>query len=286
LQSALLNVINQIRIFMKTFKKNLILIFIVFFAVSCSTSKDNKNTFVLIKTTLGDITVRLYDETPGHRDNFIKLVKNNVYDGLAFHRVIKDFMIQAGDPESKIKYVKEAADTLSSFTIPAEFNLRLFHKKGALAAAREGNDVNPEMRSSGTQFYIVQGTKYSDGELNKAEQRINNNLKQAMFVKIIKEITDSSRISGTNLKDAEIQEKASLRMFETMAIKGEYRIPEDHRSTYKTQGGTPRLDGTYTVFGEVVAGLDIVDKIAAVKTNESDRPITDIRILKMKLVHK
>jgi peptidylprolyl isomerase len=167
----MLNVINQIRIFMKTLKKNLILIFIVLSAVSCTSSKDNKNTFVLIKTTLGDITVRLYDETPGHRDNFVKLVKSNVYEGIAFHRVIKDFMIQAGDPETKINYLKGAADSLSSFTIPAEFDLRLFHKKGALAAAREGNDVNPEMRSSGTQFYIVRGTRYSDDELNKAEQR-------------------------------------------------------------------------------------------------------------------
>ena len=282
----MLNVINQIRIFMKTLKKNLILIIIVLSAFSCTSLKDNKNTFVLIKTTLGDITVRLYDETPGHRDNFINLVKSNVYEGIAFHRVIKDFMIQAGDPETKINYVKGAADSLSSYTIPAEFNSRLFHKKGALAAAREGNDVNPDMRSSGTQFYIVQGTKYSEDELNKAEQRINNNLKQALFIKMIKEVTDSSRNSGTNLKDAEIQEKASLLMFQTMAIKGEYRISDEQRNTYKNLGGTPRLDGTYTVFGEVVAGLDIVDRIAAVKTNENDRPIADIRILKMKLVRK
>ena len=162
----------------------------------------------------------------------------------------------------------------------------LFHKKGALAAAREGNDVNPEMRSSGTQFYIVQGVKYSDDELNQAEQRINNNIKQAMFVKMIKEVSDSSRISGTNLTKPEIQEKASLRMFETMEVKGEYRIPDEQRNTYKNVGGTPRLDGTYTVFGEVVSGLDVVDKIAGVKTNESDKPLTDIRIIKMKLVRK
>jgi peptidylprolyl isomerase len=271
---------------MNTIKKNLILFWIVLFIVSCATSKDNKNSYVLIKTTLGDITVRLYDETPGHRDNFIKLLKGGVYDGVSFHRVIKDFMIQGGDTETKTDYVKGQTDSLGSYTIPAEINLMFFHKKGALAAARQGNDVNPEMRSSGTQFYIVQGVKYSDDELTQAEQRINNNMKQAMFVKMIKEVSDSNRISGTNLSDADIQEKASLQMLEKMAVKGDYRIPEEQRNTYKNIGGTPRLDGTYTVFGEVVSGLDIVDKIAGVKTNESDKPISDIRIIKMKLVRK
>jgi peptidyl-prolyl cis-trans isomerase B (cyclophilin B) len=271
---------------MNTIKKNLILFSVVLFIFSCSPSKDNKNSYALIKTTLGDITVRLYDETPGHRDNFIKLVKGGVYDGVSFHRVIKDFMIQAGDPETKTDYVRGPIDSLGSYTIPAEFNPLFFHKKGALAAAREGNDVNPEMRSSGTQFYIVQGVQYSDDELNQVEQRINNNMKQAMFIKIIKEVTDSNRISGTNLTEAEIQEKALLRMFETMEVKGEHKISEEQRSIYKNIGGTPRLDGTYTVFGEVVSGLDIVDKIADVKTNDGDKPITDIRIIKMRLVRK
>lgn len=271
---------------MNIITKNLILSCVVLFIASCSSSGDNKNSYVLIKTTLGDITVRLYDETPGHRDNFLKLVQMGVYDGVSFHRVIKDFMIQSGDPETKTNYIKGTADSLSSYTISAEIKPMLFHKKGALAAAREGNDVNPEMRSSGTQFYIVQGVKYSDDELNLAEQRINNNIKQAMFVRMIKEVSDSSRISGTNLTKPEIQEKASLRMFETMEAKGEYRIPDEQRNTYKNIGGTPRLDGTYTVFGEVVSGMEVVDKIAGVKTNDSDKPLTDIRIEKMKLVRK
>lgn len=280
------NVINQIRIFMNTIRKYLILSCVVLFVASCAPSKDNKNSYVLIKTTLGDIKVRLYDETPGHRDNFIKLVNSRVYDGVSFHRVIKDFMIQSGDPETKTDFLKRSSDSLASYTIPAEFNTKLFHKKGALAAARQGNDVNPEMRSSGTQFYIVQGVKYSDDELNQAEQRINNNIKQAMFVRMIKEVSDSNRISGTTLTDAEIQEKASLRMFETMEVNGEYKISEAQRTTYRNIGGTPRLDGTYTVFGEVVTGLDVVDKIAGVKTNESDKPVTDIRVIKIKLVRK
>jgi peptidyl-prolyl cis-trans isomerase B (cyclophilin B) len=271
---------------MNTVKKNLILVCIVLFIVSCAPSKDNKNSYVLIKTSLGDITLYLYDETPGHRDNFIKLVKGGIYDGVSFHRVIKDFMIQTGDPETKTDYIKGATDSLNSYTIPAEINAMFFHKKGALAAAREGNDVNPEMRSSGSQFYIVQGVKYSDDELNQVEQRINNNIKQSMFVNMIKEVSDSNRISGTNLNEAEINEKVSLRMFEAMEVKGEYRIPEEQRNTYESLGGTPRLDGTYTVFGEVVSGLDVVDKIADAKTNEDDKPITDIRIIKMKLVRK
>jgi cyclophilin family peptidyl-prolyl cis-trans isomerase len=262
------------------------LLFLFFSLVSCSSSKDNTNIKVLIKTSLGDITIRLYDETPGHRDNFIKLVTNKVYEGVSFHRVIKDFMIQSGDPETKADYKRGLPDSLVSYTIPSEINPLLYHKKGALAAARQGNDVNPEMRSSGTQFYLVQGIKYSDNELKQVEQRINNNMKQALFIRMIKEITDSNSVSGVILTEAEIQEKASLRMFEHMAANGDYRITDEQRNTYKSLGGTPRLDGAYTVFGEVINGLDIIDKIADAKTDENDRPVTDIRILKMKLVRK
>jgi cyclophilin family peptidyl-prolyl cis-trans isomerase len=156
---------------MNTFKSYSILILIVLITLSCNVSNNSKNTLVLIQTTLGDITVRLYDETPGHKANFIKLVNNKVYDGVSFHRVIKDFMIQSGDPETKEGYVKGAADSLISYTIPAEFNNSLFHKKGALAAARQGNEVNPAMSSSGTQFYIVQGEINSDDQLDQSEQR-------------------------------------------------------------------------------------------------------------------
>ncbi len=280
--SDFLNIINQPGIFMNIRKYFLLTFVTVLLLSSCSPNKDNRNSFVLIKTTFGDITVRLYDETPIHRDNFLKLVNNQVYEGVTFHRVIKDFMIQSGDPETKPGYVSSSTDTLISYTLPAEFNPSLFHKKGALAAAREGNDVNPEMRSSGTQFYIVQGKKYSDDELNLSEQRTANNIKQELFSKLIKEITDSTKISGTILKESEIQEKAFLKMFEILEKKGEYKIPEEHRKIYKNVGGVQRLDGTYTVFGEVVEGLDIVDKIASAKTNENDKPINDIRITKMK----
>lgn len=263
-----------------------ILLFIVLAFVSCKTTGSNENTMILIKTTLGDIKIRLYDETPLHRDNFIKLVNSGIYDGVAFHRVINSFMIQAGDPSTRQAGIPRGSDSLSNYTIPAEFRSGYFHKKGALAAAREGNEVNPEMRSSGTQFYIVQGTKLTETDLNQAEQRINNNLKQAMFIKLLRQIADSARLSAIQLSAGEIQERASAKMFEYLTTIESYKIPADQRSIYTTLGGVPRLDGTYTVFGEVVVGLDIVDKIAAVKTDSSDRPLSDIRILKMKIVSK
>lgn len=284
--SDLQNLINQYFVFMNTRYIYSVLVLIVAGLLSCGAPRESKNTHVLIKTTLGDITVRLYDETPGHRDNFIHLVNSRIYEGVSFHRVIKGFMIQAGDPETKADYVKGSADSLINYTIPAEINRSYFHKKGALAAARQGNDVNPGMRSSGTQFYIVQGGPCSDDQLNQAERSINNNLKQAMFVGIMREISDSNRISGNSLTDAEIQEKASIRMFEKMSDIGEFRISEEQRAVYKSIGGTPGLDGTYTVFGEVISGLEVVDKIAAAETNETDKPLTDIRIIKMRLLRK
>jgi cyclophilin family peptidyl-prolyl cis-trans isomerase len=271
---------------MNIIKKIIIPVFVLLTVFSCIPATDNKNSYVLIKTTLGDIKIRLYDETPGHRDNFLKLVNSGIYDGVSFHRVIKEFMIQSGDPSTKANKSGIIPDSLGSYTIPAEFNPAFFHKKGALAAARQGADVNPGLRSSGTQFYIVQGVKYTDEELNLAEQRINNNLKQAMFVRMMKEVSDSNNTSGKNMTPAEIQQRVSLKMFETMALKGDYKISEEQRIVYKNTGGTPRLDCTYTVFGEVVSGLDVVDKIADVKTDESDKPLTDIRITRIIVVRK
>jgi cyclophilin family peptidyl-prolyl cis-trans isomerase len=184
-------------------------------------------------TPYGKITILLYDETPLHRDNFIKLVKQHFYDSLLFHRVIKNFMIQGGDPTSK--HALPGDTTLGNgdvgYTIPAEFNTKLFHKKGVLAAAREGDDVNPAKASSGCQFYIVQGKIFTDSSLN---------------------------------------------VVETKRLKR--KIPDYQREVYKTIGGTPHLDMNYTVFGEVVKGLDVVDKIAAEPTNKRDRPLKDIRM--------
>jgi len=265
------------------FKKSFLLFFLIC-TISCNAPGGNESTTVLIKTTLGDIKLKLYDGTPFHRDNFILLINSGFYDGISFHRIIKNFMIQAGDPATKSGLSKNIPDSLKTYTIPAEFNNLYFHRKGALAAARQGNDVNPEMRSSGTQFYIVQGVKLSDDELNKAEQKINSNMKQSRFTELMKETSDSVRLAGKSITDAEIQEIASVKMFQYLTTYKDYKISDEHRNVYKTLGGTPRLDGTYTVFGEVIEGFDIIDKIAEAQTDNNDKPLTDIKILKMKII--
>lgn len=260
-------------------------IMLTFLINSCKTPAGNDSSLVMIKTTLGDIKIKLYDATPLHKANFLKLVNSGVYDNVSFHRVIKDFMIQSGDPSTRPEHSR-LADSVNTYTIPSEINRACFHKRGALAAARKGNEENPDMRSSGTQFYIIQGVKYNDTELDQAEHVINSNIKQAMFNKLLKHTSDSLRVSGINVTDAEIQEIASLRMFDFLSAANSYKIPEDQRSIYKTIGGVPRLDGTYTVFGEVLEGLDVVDRIAAVSTDTNDRPVTDIRVINMKIIRK
>ena len=264
------------------FTKLIVLPFI-FLIHSCSAPPENHNTIILIKTTSGDIKIKLYDGTPLHRDNFIKLVNIGVYDNVTFHRVIKDFKIQSGDPLTRPEGSKALSDSLNIYTIPSEFNSSYFHKRGALAAARKGNEENPEMRSSGTQFYIVQGIKYNDAELDLAEQRINGNIRQALFNKIIKHTSDSLRLSGKSVSDSEIQSIASVKMFDYLTGHNNYKISEDQRNIYRSIGGLPRLDGTYTVFGEVTEGLDVVDRIASTSTDRNDRPLNTIRINKIRI---
>lgn len=253
---------------------------------SCKAPGGGETPVVQIKTTLGDIKIMLYDQTPIHRDNFIRLVNSGLYEGISFHRVIKDFMIQTGDPSTRTGLTKEQLDTLQSYRLPAEFRPQLFHKKGAVAAAREGNTVNPSMRSSGTQFYIVQGTIISDQELISTEARINNLIKQSYFAKFMHEIADSAFKQGIQLSDSELQEKVSEKMFGYLSSAGDFKFSEEQKNVYRTIGGVPRLDGTYTVFGEVVEGLEIVDKIASVSTNSADKPLNDVKILKMKIVSR
>ena len=191
-----------------------------------------------MQTSMGDIVIRLSDSTPLHRDNFLKLVKVGFYDSVMFHRVIKNFMIQSGDPDSKRAQPGiPLGNGGPGYTVPAEFRATLFHKKGVIAAARMGDNVNPEKASSGSQFYIVQGKTFSDAELDALE---------------------TGRMNGR-------------------------KIPADQREVYKTIGGTPHLDQGYTVFGEVISGLDVVDKIAAVQTGPGDKPLKDIKMT-MKIV--
>lgn len=223
---------------MKHLKLILSIALFVVFMTNCS-PKDKRTHFVL-ETDKGNIELVLYDETPLHRNNYIKLIGEGYFDGILFHRVIKDFMIQSGDPDSK----NAAPGVLlgnggPGYMIPAEFRLpSIFHRRGVLAAAREGDDVNPEQSSDGSQFYIVWGKVFNDEDLDAVQKRLDNE-------------TGGNVILTPEMKEA-----------------------------YKTIGGTPHLDGRYTVFGEVVSGMDVVDIIQKVETDDNDRPVEDVHIIK------
>lgn len=243
---------------------------------------------VKISTSLGDIVVRLYDETPLHRDNFLKLAKEGYYDGTLFHRVIKNFMIQGGDPTSR-----NAAPTAHlgaggpDYTIPAEFNTALIHKKGALAAARQGDEVNPEKRSSGSQFYIVTGEVYSAGKLTQMEKQMERQQMQQIFDELVVQHRSEILQLRKNRDNAGLMKLQEDLQQQTMAKAKELGAPKytaEQRETYTSIGGTPFLDQNYTVFGEVVEGLEIVDQIQAVATQPGDRPVEDIKMLEVKVV--
>jgi peptidyl-prolyl cis-trans isomerase B (cyclophilin B) len=214
------------------------LFYLAFFAlfISCTATKNVKknptsNEFVKIQTDSGTMIARLYNKTPLTTENFLKLVKRDFYDGLLFHRVIKDFMIQGGDPNSRnAKPGQEVGEGGLKYTIPAEFDTSLFHRKGAIAMARESDDVNPAKASSSTQFYIVEGKTFTEGEMDKIEQHFK------------------------------------------------IKIPESHREVYKTIGGSPFLDMNYTVFGQVIYGLGVIDKIAGAPRDKNNRPLHDIKM--------
>ena len=246
--------------------------------------ENEKRTLVKLETTMGNITVALYNETPKHRDNFIKLVKEGVYDSTLFHRVIKQFMIQAGDPDSK-----NASDTAMlgsgdvGYTIPAEFNPKFFHKKGVLAAARQGDDVNPEKASSGCQFYIVTGRKFTEPQLLGMENKINEQREEALFDSLarqhMKEIY-KMRKAGDNAGLLELQDTLEAQARELADKEEKFRFTPEQIKAYSTVGGAPHLDGSYTVFGEVTEGMEVVENIEIANTNRADRPVENIRILK------
>ncbi len=248
------------------------------------------STLVMIETDLGNIKVKLYDDTPLHRDNFIKLVKEGFYDNTLFHRVIKDFMIQGGDPDSKGAPAGKSLGTGGpGYTVPAEIVYpKHFHKRGALAAARQADQVNPERASSGSQFYIVWGQTYSDGKLNQLEQQLTAQKERAIFDRLAserkKEIMDLRRA-----KDQEglyeLQEELIAQTKAEMQETGPAILTPEQREAYKTLGGTPHLDDQYTVFGEVVEGLDVVEKIQNTPTASGDRPKEDIAV-KMYLINE
>lgn len=247
-------------------------------------------TQVLMHTSMGDIQLKLYNETPKHRDNFIQLVKDGTYNGLLFHRVIKDFMIQGGDVTSKNAPMNKSLGAGDlGYTVPAEFNYpKYFHKKGALCAARTGDEVNPERASSASQFYIVTGKKYSEAELNQMEKQLENRLKQSIFArlqaenkpKIMEYYRSGNKEELAILRDTLIG-KTEL---EAEKRKDETKLPKELREIYKTEGGVPFLDNQYTVYGEVVKGIEVVEAIQNVKTNKQDRPTENVVITSVELI--
>ena len=235
---------------------------------------------VKIQTMLGDIVLRLYDETPIHRDNFVKLVKEGYYDGTLFHRVIKDFMIQGGDPDSKgAPAGKMLGVGGPDYTLEAEIKDGLFHKRGALAAARQGDEVNPERRSSGSQFYIVWGQVYSEGQLRQFSKQLKMQKVQAIFNQLASKHRDDIMQMRRNRDRAGLQELQDRLAAEAQKQAADCAgLTEEQLKTYSTLGGTPHLDGQYTVFGEVEDGLDVVEMIQASATGRADRPVDDIEM--------
>lgn len=253
-------------------------------------STTTPETLVLIETDLGTMKVKLYNETPKHRDNFIKLVKEGTYNGLLFHRVIKDFMVQGGDVTSKDAPINKSLGAGDlGYTVPAEFVYpAYFHKRGALCAARTSDEVNPAKASSASQFYLVTGKKYSDAELNQQEKQKENRLKQSIFARLQTE--NGPQIKALH-RNGDKEELAILRdtLIGKTELEAEKRKDEAHftpeqREAYKTIGGVPFLDNDYSVYGEITEGLDVLDKIESAPTNKADRPLTNISIKRMEII--
>lgn len=224
-------------------RKTIVLLVMLVLTTCCALAQTS-TTEVLFETTAGNIRIALFDDTPQHRDNFLNNVKEHVYDSLLFHRVIKNFMVQCGDLNSKhAKPGQQLGYGDYNYTVEAEFRLpKLYHRRGMVAMAREGDRVNPERRSSACQFYIVWGQVCSDARLEKVQERLD------------------------------------------AATQGQVKLTPEMIEVYKTIGGTPHLDGQYTVFGEVVEGLDVVDRIQQQAVDENDRPLEDIRVLRATVI--
>jgi cyclophilin family peptidyl-prolyl cis-trans isomerase len=260
----------------------LILLVVLAAGISCGNAgENNEEDLLLIKTPHGDIKIKLYEKTVEHKKNFENLVSEEFYDGLLFHRVIKDFMIQGGDPDSKeAKPEQKLGGGSLGYSIPAEFVPEYFHKRGALAAARRGGITNLEKWSSASQFYIVQGDIFTAGELDTMEiiknQQIKNDLVREHLMAVDNEIQELRRNEdreGFALKVTEIRDRVDS-LIEARNLY--FRFSPEQREVYTTIGGYPSLDGDYTVFGEVVEGMDVVDKIAAVETDKNNRPLKDV----------
>ena len=256
-------------------------------ASSAEKQADNQKTYVTVHTNQGDFTLMLYDDTPVHRDNFIRLCKDGTYEGVLFHRVIKDFLIQGGDPQSKERIPgKGYGDGDGGYVVYNEILPDHFCKKGALIDAKLGDDVNPTRMSAGTQFCVVQGKTFTDEQLDATEERMNewhkNHLYHLARYELMLENPELSKIENGDLLNAKARERAEKQYAE----QGKVTISPERREVYKTIGGTPHLDGTVTIFGELVEGQDIVEKITLMKTDEMDRPLSDVVILSTEVFKK
>ena len=251
--------------------------------VSCGTAQDKveKRSVVVIKTDFGEMKVELYNETPKHRDNFLKLAKEGFYNGQIFHRVIKEFMIQGGDPESRTANPEQhPGNGGPDYTIDNEINPKFLHKKGALAAARQGDQVNPEKKSSGSQFYIVQGVVFPANDMAALEAKGNEKQAQSLMRQLAQANNDSIKFyqqSGNQVAFASLIERLQNEAMAKVA-KTPFTLTEEQKQVYSTLGGTPHLDGGYTVFGEVIEGLSVIDSISAQPTGANDRPLKDLKM--------
>lgn len=263
------------------------LITLLFIMTGCAQTKTT-DYVVTIKTDFGNMVAILYDETPKHKQNFIKLAKEKFYDSLLFHRVIQDFMIQGGDPNSKKaqpgQYLGNGGP---GYTVEAEFQTQFYHEKGALSAARLGDNVNPTKASSGSQFYIVQGKRHTDEELAQLEQGIqyqrkNMALREVLFMPEYATLKDQvlqKQTAGDGAWLNSFFESADTLIAKAKKSYSPFKFTDQQKQAYKTTGGAPHLDGEYTVFGKVISGLDVLDKIAAVEKGPGDRPVNDVRMM-------
>jgi len=266
--------------------KNTLIVAILAVLLAACTSKP-KETLVTVTTPYGNIVVKLYDSTVKHKENFIKLASKGYFDGLLFHRVIQNFMIQGGDPTSR--YAKPGVllgDGDTNYTIPFEYVPSYLHKRGALAAARNSDDVNPLKASSASQFYIVQGKVFTNDELDAVELKVERRTKQYIMMDLLKKEGKEDELKAFR-QMTENRDTANIRKIINKyrnAVEAQYlrtkpfKLTAEQRRIYTTVGGTPHLDGAYTVFGEVVSGMKIVDQIAAVETDKNNRPVQDIRM--------
>ncbi|WP_321368422.1 peptidylprolyl isomerase [uncultured Draconibacterium sp.] len=288
---------------------------IMLFCIACDSEieegvwKSDLKKDVQLSTDFGTIILRLSDETPIHRNNFIKLVNQGVYDSVSFHRVIENFLIQTGDVATKpTGQISTEDSTALYYRIDAEFRPDLLHRRGALNAARMGDDQNPDRESDGTQFTIIQGRTYTDSTLALVENRINSWLAYNKVINKAENKTQLEELSGLMDKmDAIYEERLTADSLTIATIQKDiatiktrfdsltetelttmelYRFPEAHREIYKTEGGAAHLDQNYTVFGQVISGMDVVDSIAGVATNPADKPIDDVRILSAKMIER